>query len=143
MILAGGKGSRMGNITKDIPKPMVLLDNRPILEYQIELLKKYDLKDITILTGYKGNVIKDYFTTGENWDVKINYFSDPKPLGTAGSVKEIENFIIGPFLLLYGDTMVDINLTDLIHYHEQNEGIATLVAHPNDHPQDSDLLDID
>ena len=67
VILAGGKGIRMGPLTKDIPKPMVLLDNKPILEYQIELIRKYGLNDITILTGYKGDVIRDYFKTGKKF----------------------------------------------------------------------------
>ena len=142
VILAGGKGNRMGHLTKQLPKPMLLLGDKPILEYQIKLIKRYDLNDITILTHHKGNVIKDYFTTGENWGVKINYCSEPIPLGTAGSVKEIENLISEPFLLLYGDTMIDINLTDLIDFHYKKGGVATLVVHPNDHPHDSDLLNV-
>ena len=143
VILAGGKGSRMGELTAEIPKPMVLLMGKPILEHQIELIKKHGLNEITILTGYRENIIKNYFSTGENWGVKIDYFSDPKPLGTAGSVREIESQITDPFLLFYGDTMMDINLKALINFHNKMGGMATLVVHPNDHPHDSDLLDID
>lgn len=142
LILAGGKGTRMGNLTIDIPKPMVKLAGKPILEYQIELLKNNNLKDISILTGYKGDIIESYFQNGERWGVNIDYFVDPKPLGTSGSIKEIEGHIPGSFLLLYGDTMIDINLIDLISFHQKQGGIATLVVHPNDHPHDSDLLDI-
>jgi mannose-1-phosphate guanylyltransferase / phosphomannomutase len=142
VILAGGKGTRMGSLTAEIPKPMVQLAGKPILEHQIALIRRYKFYDISILTGYKGDVIKDYFLDGRNWDTKIEYFPDPKPLGTAGSVKEIEHVISDTFLLLYGDTMIDINLNDLINFHKEKGGIATLVVHPNDHPYDSDLLEI-
>ena len=142
VILAGGKGSRMGHHTRNIPKPMVLLGEKPILEYQIELIKKYNLNDITILIGYKGDVIKEYFNTGKQWGVNINYIEDPDPLGTAGSVKEIESLISESFILFYGDTILDIDLFDLINFHNKKGGIATLVVHPNDHPYDSDLVAI-
>ena len=142
VILAGGKGSRMGHYTQNIPKPMVPLGGKPILEYQIELIKKYNLNDITILIGYKGDVIKEYFNTGKQWGVNINYIEDPDPLGTAGSVKEIESLISESFILFYGDTILDIDLFDLINFHNKKGGIATLVVHPNDHPYDSDLVAI-
>ena len=142
VILAGGKGSRMGHHTRNIPKPMVLLGEKPILEYQIELIKKYNLNDITILIGYKGDVIKEYFNTGKQWGVNISYIEDPDPLGTAGSVKEIESLISESFILFYGDTILDVNLFDLINFHNKKGGIATLVVHPNDHPYDSDLVAI-
>ena len=143
VILAGGRGTRMGNLTKDIPKPMVKLAGKPIIEHQIELLKKYKFKDISILTGFKGEVITNYFEDGRKWDVDINYHLDPKPLGTSGSLKEIENTISDTFILLYGDTMIDIDFNDLLKFHYEKGGIATLVVHPNDHPFDSDLLDLD
>ena len=143
VILAGGRGTRMGNLTSDCPKPMIHLGGKPILEYQINLAKRYGYSDILMLTGYKENVIKEYFKTGIKWGVNIEYYSDPNPLGTAGSVKEIEGLLQGPFFLFYGDTMLDVDLDALMNSHRENNGIATLVAHPNDHPQDSDLMDID
>jgi|APSaa5957512535_1039671.scaffolds.fasta_scaffold09754_2 mannose-1-phosphate guanylyltransferase / phosphomannomutase len=142
-ILAGGKGTRMGSLTDSIPKPMALLAGKPILEHQIELIKRYNLSDVIMLTGYKGEVIEDYFNNGKKWGINIEYFPDSKPLGTAGSVKELEKLISEPFLLLYGDTMIDINLSELITFHKGKRSISTLVVHPNDHPNDSDLLDID
>jgi len=143
VILAGGKGTRMGNLAADCPKPMISLAGKPILEHQIVIAKRYGLTDIIMLTGYKEDVIKNYFGAGEDWGVKIDYYSDPNPLGTAGSVKEIELQMIDPFLLFYGDTMMDINLKALVDFHNNKEGLATLVVHPNDHPNDSDLLAID
>lgn len=143
VILAGGQGTRMGGLTKDIPKPMVPLAGKPILEHQLNLLSRYNLTDITILVGYKSEIIKNYFKDGVNWGVNIDYYQDPKPLGTSGSLKEIQNDISAPFLLMYGDTILDIHLKDLINFHHKKKSIASLVVHPNDHPEDSDLIEID
>ena len=143
IILAGGKGTRMGSLTESIPKPMVLLAGKPVLEHQINFLKSFGLTDVFMLLGHKGEIIKKYFKEGKEWGVKIKYFFDPKPLGTAGSLKEIEKFISEPFLLFYGDTMIDIDLRQFISFYNKKQSIASLVVHPNDHPKDSDLLDID
>jgi len=133
----------MGKLTVEIPKPMVQLAEKPILEHQIKLIEKYGLNDIIILTNYKGNVIREYFKDGKKWDVKIQYYSDPYPLGTAGAVKYIEQELRDDFLLFYGDTIIDIDLHSLLQFHREKNSTATLVVHPNDHPYDSDLLQID
>lgn len=143
IILAGGKGTRMGDYTKSVPKPMVLLAGIPVIEHQIKFMKKNEIEDIYILLGYKGKVIKNYFEGGGKWGVKIKYFFDPKPLGTAGSLKEVEHLVTDPFLLFYGDTIIDIDVNQFIKFYERKSSIASLVVHPNDHPIDSDLLDID
>lgn len=142
-ILAGGKGTRLGKITKSTPKPMVKFIDKPILEYQINYLKENNFTDINILLSYKGEVVSNYFGDGSKWGVKINYYSDDIPLGTAGALKRIENFIDEDFLLLYGDTIMDINIDHMLKFHKKNKGIATLFVHPNDHPYDSDLCSID
>lgn len=143
VILAGGKGNRMGSLTSSIPKPMVPLAGKPILEYQLELAKKYDLNDVMISTGYRGDIIREYFNNGEQWGLNIQYIADPFPLGTAGAVKGIERDLTEDFILFYGDTMMDLDLKSLVSFHHAKNGIATLVVHPNDHPYDSDLLNID
>ena len=120
-ILAGGKGTRLGQLTKSIPKPMVKFIDKPILEYQINYLKRNNFTDINILLSYKGNVISDYFGDGSMWGVNINYFYDDSPLGTAGALKKIESFIDEDFLLLYGDTIMDIDIDYMIEYHKKNE----------------------
>ena len=143
VILAGGKGTRMGVMTESIPKPMVPLMRKPILEHQINLAKKYGLDDIIISTGYMGDVIRDYFKDGKEWGVHIQYSPDPFPLGTAGAVKHLEQELKDDFVLFYGDTIMDIDLDSLVRLHVQKESMATLVVHPNDHPHDSDLLETD
>ena len=122
---------------------MVQLAGKPILEHQISLLGNYGFSEILILTGYRGDVIKNYFGTGGKWNVTITYYEDPKPLGTAGSVKLLERILTEPFLLTYGDTMFDLDMKRLVDAHTRNNCMATLVVHPNDHPHDSDLVEID
>jgi len=143
VILAGGRGTRMGQMTQSIPKPMVSLMEKPILEHQINFAKKYGFVDIIISIGYMGDVIKDYFQDGKEWGVNIQYSADPFPLGTAGAVKHLEHELKDNFVLFYGDTIIDIDLDALVQTHLKNDSLATLVAHPNDHPHDSDLLEID
>ena len=143
VILAGGKGTRMGKLAANIPKPMVLLAGKPILQYQVENAKAYGYDDIIMLTGYKEEVIKNFFGDGSAFGVNIEYITDEHPLGTAGAVKELEEKLEEAFIVFYGDTMMDINLNNLVDYHHSKKGLATLVVHPNDHPHDSDLLEID
>lgn len=142
IILAGGKGSRMGDITREVPKPMVRIAGNPILEHQIDLVKRFNLKELIILTGYKGEVIENHFGDGKEWGVNITYRREATPLGTAGAVKEIEDCLDDDALVLYGDIIMDIDLDLFRSYHSAKRPIATIVAHPNDHPYDSDILDI-
>lgn len=143
VILAGGKGTRMGTLTKKIPKPMVPIANKPILQYQIELARRYDLTEIIILTGYKGEVIENYFKDGSKWGVKIDYNREKELLGTAGALKEIEDKLQDDFLVFYGDIIMDVDIKSLISFHNKKRSIATIVVHPNEHPYDSDLVEID
>ena len=143
VILAGGKGTRLGKISREIPKPMVYIGDRPIIGHQIELLKRYGITDILIITGYLSHVIEDHFGDGSDLGVNISYFRETEPLGTTGGVKEMEDQLKDDFLLLYGDVLVDMDLRRLISHHREHRGLATLVLHPNDHPQDSDLVELD
>ena len=87
--MAGGKGTRIQAVRNDIPKPMIPLCGKPILQYQIENLKENNITDITIVIGYLGNFIKDYFKDGSTFGVNISYFEETTPLGTAGALFEI------------------------------------------------------
>lgn len=142
VILAGGKGTRLG--LKDIPKPMVKINGKPLLEYQILLAKKYNITDIYIMSGHLSEVIIDYFGDGSKWNVNITHIVEDIPLGTAGALKQIEDQLNEKFIVLYGDTVIGINLKNFIDYEKTKlYSIGALVAHPNDHPYDSDLLEID
>lgn len=143
VILAGGLGTRLKEKTKKVPKPMLKIGELPILARQIENLSRYGIKNITLLTAYLSEVIEKYFKDGRQFGVKINYFKEKEPLGTTGGLKEIEPSLKNDFLLLYGDVMMDINMAELIKFHRKKKSSLTLVLHPNDHPQDSDLVEID
>ncbi|MFC1517250.1 HAD-IIIA family hydrolase [Candidatus Margulisiibacteriota bacterium] len=143
VIVAGGKGTRLQEIAKDIPKAMVPLLNKPLLEYQIELAKRYGFKDILLLTGYLGEKIKDHFQDGKKYGVKINYHEEKAPLGTAGCFAEVADLLREDFFVFYGDTMFDIDLKKMLAFHKKHRSKGTLFLHPNDHPIDSDLVAID
>jgi histidinol-phosphate phosphatase family protein len=143
VIIAGGVGTRLLEIAQNLPKPMLPINGKPILDYQIELAKRYGLKDILILTGHLGERIENYFGDGRRWGVKIRYFHESKPLGTAGAVKRIERHLKKDFFVFYGDTIMDIALDKMLRFHRRHKGLGTLCLHPNDHPFDSDLLTVD
>jgi histidinol-phosphate phosphatase family protein len=143
VILAGGKGTRLKEYTQNIPKPMLKIGNKPVLEHQIEILKRHQIVDIIFLVNHLKSVIIDYFGNGKNFGVNIDYYEENEPLGTAGGLREIQKKLNEDFLFIYGDTIFDIDLERLIKFHTEKNSDFTLVAHPNDHPFDSDLIDID
>lgn len=139
VIMAGGKGTRIASVKSDVPKPMIEICGKPILEWQIENLKACGLTDITLVIGYLGHVIKEYFGDGEKFGVKINYFVEDSPLGTAGALFKMPE-LTEDFLLLCGDVILDVDFNRFIEFHQKNLAWASLMAHPNDHPYDSSLL---
>ena len=137
--MAGGKGSRIASIADDIPKPMIPICGKPILEHQIDCLKKNGLTDITIAVGYLGQQIKDYFGDGGDFGCSISYFNESKPLGTAGALYKIKD-LPNDFILLNGDIIFDMDFSRMISFHHEKKSWATLAVHPNDHPFDSALI---
>ncbi len=151
LIMAGGMGTRIMSVRSDVPKPMITICGKPILQYQLENLKAYGLTDITIGVGHLGQVIKDFFGDGSAFGVKISYFTEDRPLGTAGALFKMldgkacdaihtTTAIEDDFLLLCGDVVFDIDFNRFINFHKQHQSWATLMAHPNGHPYDSSLL---
>ena len=114
VIIAGGKGTRLG--LKDIPKPMVKIAGKPLLEHQILLAKQYGINEIFILSGHLANVIENYFGNGEKWGVKIHHVVEPYPLGTAGCLKLIWEKITERFLVFYGDVVMDFDIKSFIDF---------------------------
>jgi NDP-sugar pyrophosphorylase family protein len=103
VILAGGKGTRLGTLTKDIPKPMIEVAGKPILLHQIELCKRYGITKIQLIVNHLYESIQDYFGDGSKFGVEINYFIEPTALGTVGGIKAIEAILTETFLVIYGD----------------------------------------
>lgn len=143
VILAGGRGTRLMPLTKNLPKPMIEIEGKPILQYQIELLKKNDIKEIILCGQYRIEKIKNYFRDGKKFGVSIKYPEEREPFGTGGAIKNAEKFIDDDFVLLYGDTFIDMDLKKLIKFHEEKKSVVTLTLHETDHPEDSDLIKID
>lgn len=142
VIIAGGKGTRLGKITKEIPKPMIKIGNLPILGHQLKLLKKYQIKNVIILTGHLSEIIENYVRKN-NFGLNINCLKSDPEFSNADRVKLAKRYLKGDFLVFYGDVMVDMNIERLIAFHKKKGGAATLVIHPNDHPYDSDLVEIE
>lgn len=141
VILAGGKGTRLG--LSDIPKPMCPIVDVPLLERQINLAKSYGIKEIFLLEGHLANVISDYFGDGSKWGVKINHIIEQHPLGTAGALSLIKDKIKDRFMVFYGDVVMDFDIKAMQAFDASCNGVATLLVHPNNHPYDSDLLELD
>ncbi|MBC8754086.1 HAD-IIIA family hydrolase [Kordia sp. YSTF-M3] len=143
VILAGGKGTRLGNISKKIPKSLQLINGIPILHHQIALLSKYGITEIYIITNYLYEQIEDSLQEIKTQKhLKIVVHKESKELGTVGGIKEIEHLLTANFFVLYGDIMLDVDLHRISKFHSKNKSDATLVVHPTDHPKDSDLLGV-
>lgn len=143
VIMAGGKGTRLTSIAKDIPKPMFPILGKPILEYQINSLKESGITDIIIIVGHLGDVIQEYFADNRDYGVHIEYIVEKEPLGTAGALYYLKNLIQDDFILVFGDLILDVDFKRFMNFHKLNESIITLYGHPNSHPFDSDLIMID
>lgn len=145
VIMAGGKGSRLRSITNDeIPKPMVPVDGKPLLEYQVEALKEYGIKKIVMIVGHLGEKIMDHFKDGKDFGVDIDYIVEKEPLGTAGAFYYLKDKTDAKdFLLIFGDVFFDIDFDRMEDFHFKNDALTTLLAHPNGHPYDSDLIQTD
>lgn len=93
VIIAGGQGTRIASVNSEIPKAMIPVNGKPVLEYQVELAKRYGFTDFIFVIGYLGEVIKDYFGNGAKWGVTITYYIEQYPLGTAGAMPEIAHLL--------------------------------------------------
>lgn len=131
VILVGGLGTRLRPLTYKIPKVMVAVKGKPFLEYQLELLKKNKIKNVLLCAGYLAEDIKKYFSRGEKMGLKIIYSIEKKSLGTGGALKNAENLLESQFLLLNGDTFLDIDYVDLFSYFGKSKRTGALAVFKN------------
>jgi|WetSurSiteA1Bulk_404760.scaffolds.fasta_scaffold00516_8 D,D-heptose 1,7-bisphosphate phosphatase len=141
VILAGGRGIRLGELTVEVPKPMITIGDRPLLHHQVDLLVSFGICDIILLVNYLKDPVINYFGDGSRFHARISYFEETEPLGTVGGIKAIEDLLTDDFMVLYGDVMMNMDLDRFIHFHQEKDSQCTLVLHPNDHPFDSDLVE--
>ncbi len=140
VIMAGGKGTRIASINSDVPKPMIPILDKPIIEYSIQCLKKQGYTDFIFVIGHLGHVIKEYFEDGKAFGVNISYIEEQEPLGTAGALYFLKDTIKEDFLLLNGDIIFDIDVAKFYQAHKELGTVATILTHPNDHPYDSGII---
>lgn len=140
VIMAGGKGTRIAEVNSAVPKPMIPIDGKPVLAYQLESLKRQGYDDIILMTGHLGHVIRDYFRDGADMGVKIEYVVEEEPLGTAGALYFLKGRIREDFLLLNGDIIFDVDIKRFYEHHKKRGNMATILTHPNSHPYDSGII---
>lgn len=127
-ILAGGLGTRLRPLTENVPKPMLKIGGKPILERIIEQFKEFGFKNFIISLNYKGEIIEEYFKDGREFHVNIEYVRENKKLGTAGSIKLAERKITKPFIVINGDILTGIDFDAFLNYHEENNFDITVGA---------------
>lgn len=148
VIMAGGKGTRISSIDNTIPKPMIKIEDKPVLEHEIECLRNQGFTDIIITVSHLSNIIMDYFgdgsgispATNKPFGVKIEYFVEKEPLGNAGALFKIKDKLIDDFLLLNADALFDVDFRRFVEFHKAKGALVTLFTHPNSHPYDSALI---
>lgn len=128
VIMAGGRGSRLHPLTLEYPKPMIPFINKPLLAHTLNLLKRHDFTEVVITLHYLADQIQDYFGDGSSLGMTIHYAIEDKPLGTAGGVKNAQQYLGDEtFLIMSGDTITDIDLSRALQFHHKKQAMATLV----------------
>mgnify|MGYP004534387117 FL=1 len=142
VIMAGGKGTRLATLNAEIPKPMFPVCGKSIIEYQVESLKRSGVKDITLIVGYLKEMVMNHFGDGQKYGVNINYIEENEALGTAGALYYLKDEV-DDFVLVFGDLILDIDFDRFMLFHKEHGALITLFGHPNSHPYDSDVIQVD
>ena len=140
LIQAGGAGTRLKSITGDLPKPMVSICGKPILQWQIESMISSGISNFILVVSNKSTAVQDYFGDGSNFGCKIDYIIETSPLGSGGALALVATKIKDDFILCFGDLMLDIDWQKFMTFHKKSHAIITAFCHPNSHPYDSDVL---
>lgn len=126
VIMAGGEGTRLRPLTSNVPKPMLPLANRPMMEHIVSLLREHEVDEIVVTVAYLANTIRTYFGDGSEFGVKMVYATEENPLGTAGSVRNAMEVLDERFLVISGDVLTDIDLSAIMRFHEERDALATI-----------------
>lgn len=126
-LMAAGAGTRLRPLTYEIPKPMVPVVNKPVIEYTLETLKRHGINKVALNLHHYPETIKNYFGKGSKLGMELRYSYEKKLMGTAGGVKLMEKFLDTTFVVMSGDGLTDINLTKAIRYHQEKRSLATMV----------------
>lgn len=126
LIMAGGLGTRLKQLTDEIPKPMLKVGNKPIIQTIIKQFKEYGFTNILISVNYKADIIENYFRDGKDFGVSIKYIKETKRLGTAGGIKLAEKYLSKPFFVINGDILTNVNFYNLLQHHESSRASMTI-----------------
>lgn len=143
LILAAGRGVNMRPFTYEIPKTLLPVKGKPILEHSIDMLRDNGFNDIYILIGHLGDKIVSHFGDGSRFGVKITYLKERKELGTAAPLRQAKQYLQrSTFLMLYGDVLIDINLKDFVEFHRAHHGVATMAVTSTDQPHEFGVVQL-
>jgi len=134
ILLVGGEGTRLRPFTYELPKALLPIHDKPMVLHVLDQLKSHGVTDIVLAIGYKGDKIKEYFGDGTRFGLNIKYVTEDKPLGTAGPLRLAKKYLDETFLLVWGDILSTIDLTDFMHFHKNTEGLATVALTTVDDP---------
>lgn len=143
VILSAGMGTRLGELTRRLPKVMVPIAGKPMLEHHVEWLKGFGVREFYLNLHYLADVISDHFGDGAAWGVEIHYHREERLLGTAGALHGFRDALDETFLVQYGDVFSRLDVAHLAAFHRARAAAATLVVHPSSHPHDSDIVELD
>ena len=143
VILVGGPGTRLRPLTYDTPKSMIPVLNKPFMEYTLSYLKQFGVKDIVLTLNYLPDVIQDYFGDGSRFGVRLTYCMENEPLGTAGAVKNAEQYLDSTFIVFNGDIFTDLDLNDMLDCHRDKGSIATISLNWVDNPSAFGVVETD
>lgn len=144
MILAAGLGTRLRPLTNDLPKPLLPIANRPLIYYNLMLLKKYGITDVFINVHYQREKIIQELGNGSRFGMNITYSEEPEILGTGGGIKNIQSAIArGTFIVINADILIDLNLDKLVEFHHKKKGVATLVLREDEEVEQFGVIEVD
>jgi len=143
VILAGGKGTRLVKKLGNLPKALAEIDGQPLIFRHFELAALHDFRDVLLLVCQGADAIRDQCGDGSRWGLRISYAEEIEPRGTAGAVLGVLDQLSEHFLVTYGDTVLNVDLDRMWRRHLMASAAATLLVHPNDHPHDSDIVELD
>ncbi len=127
VVMAGGEGTRLRPMTASMPKPLLPVVNKPLLEHVLGLLRRHGFSETVVTVQFLASLVRNYFGDGEDWGMSLHYATEETPLGTAGSVKNAESLLRdGAFLVISGDALTDIDLTDLVRFHREKAALVTV-----------------
>lgn len=142
LINTGGLGKRMMPLTRDIPKPLLKLNGKPMLEHLVDWAKENGIFELVFLTGHMSDKIKEYFGNGEKFGVQIEYSFEDSPLKSGGAIKNARKFVDGTFAYISGDLYTEVNLKKMIEAHKKHNAIMSIFLHQSNHPEDSDIIQV-